>query len=393
VKGLINGRWERGSVDAQKLAEEVANERIEPAPGARARVWAKIEARRNKRSPFVWAVSIAACAAVAILAARGLARFAISSSVPPGFHGPVAFDLHGAARAVLSNGGEATLVEDDAQGIALSLTRGSLLLSVNHRPEGAPLKVQTAQLDVKVVGTILWVDADSSTVEVARGAVEVTPRGGATVRVNAGERYPADAQKQPAQSDLDLLGAAALEGADFAPRKAAPQVVAIRAPLGVAPSSRARICVGLDGDQASACLSRMAAGSDPLRAELAQYEIGWRLLRDRDDPRAALGAWEKQRSNFPRGLLRAEADASIIEALVRLGEAERARREIDVYLVAHPDGIITGEMRVLRGSLERAAGDCAAAVGDFDVALRSPADPWAAQAREERAACLATLGR
>jgi hypothetical protein len=41
----------------------------------------------------------------------------------------------------------------------------------------------------------------------------------------------------------------------------------------------------------------------------------------------------------------------------------------------------------LRGQLDRADGDCAAAVREFDVALQAPEEPWASEARAARADC------
>jgi hypothetical protein len=385
-----------------------------PPVGARTRVWSRIErqlAPRQPRNPLLRLVAPALSLGAAVILIIGAALHTrpggallpISWSTTT----PIAFDLHGAARVVLGADTRATLLRDDAGGIVFELARGSLLADVAHRPEGAPFRVSAPTAGVRVVGTVLWVAAagdGATTVEVGRGAVEVQPTAAADARaviVHAGERWPAETLLAPDAADLSLLGGgvdvsafgvAALSAEALAPPTGAPATKPARrlvlpAARALAPRPATGLCPGLSGSAAIACLEKVAASGGALRAESALYEIGRRRLRDLDQPRAALAAWERQRSRFPSGALRPEADLSIVEALVRLDERARARREIDAYLATWPDGLATPELRYLAGVLDGEAGDCARAIPELEAALRAPAEPWATAARDELRAC------
>jgi TolA-binding protein len=79
----------------------------------------------------------------------------------------------------------------------------------------------------------------------------------------------------------------------------------------------------------------LAEGSGPV-AENASYELG-RALRDQlTSPREAIEAWNRYRTRFPRGLLRAEADISILETLLSVGDRNGALAEADAFLRRHP---------------------------------------------------------
>jgi hypothetical protein len=86
--------------------------------------------------------------------------------------------------------------------------------------------------------------------------------------------------------------------------------------------------------------------------------------------------------------LRLEAQASIVEALVRLGDNRRARVEVESYLRAAPTGLRAPEMHFVLGTLYRESdGSCRRALGEFARALQRPAAPWAERARAARAGC------
>lgn len=401
-----------GSEPALAILDAAIAAEAAPPAGAEQRVWRAIAARQKKRVPLGWTLGFAAAAAVAVACALALsprgpaptptrapALIAAERSSDGRLGAPGVIDLHGAARLVTSEGCIVRVVEDDEHGLVLELERGSVLAEVKPRPVAAPLRVRTPRAEVRVVGTVLWVAVDeggAATVAVGHGAVEVTPRGGAVVRVRAGERWPSASKRAPAKAEIERLGAA--EGplawsdeTDAAPSAAPPlPPTTLPSPGAAAPSAVAKTtaeCRTLRGAAASQCLERLAAGDDPLRAESALFEIGWRRLREANDPRGALAAWETQRTRFPSGVLRADADVSIIEALGRAGDPTRARGEIDAWLAAHPDGLAAPQVHYLRGALDRRAGDCRSALRELDLALSAPAAPWAADARAERAAC------
>lgn len=344
MKGEVNGVWPRGTAAAQCIVELAAQLPEAEAPlGARTRVWARLDGQRRSPARWLgWATAVTAAAALALLGVRLWPRSLVGQQL--GGAEARAYELRG-ARVVIAAGGDVTLVEDDARGMVFSVERGAITAEVEHRPSGAPFLVRTPSAQVKVVGTALWVDfADgATTVEVAHGEVEVTQDARA-VRVRGGERWPSSSSRSPSREDLDLLGSS---GPLFA--RVAPPTVTLSTPFVVRPQRAAAPapCNTLDGDRQLACLQHLAEAGDALHAELALYEIGWRA-RERGDARSALAAWERQRARFPSGVLRAEADASIIEALLNLGERERADRAIDDYLAAHPNGLYAPELRKLR---------------------------------------------
>jgi tetratricopeptide (TPR) repeat protein len=67
----------------------------------------------------------------------------------------------------------------------------------------------------------------------------------------------------------------------------------------------------------------------------------------------ALAAFKTQRSRFPNGALRTEADLSIIELLPRLGRHADALAESEQFLAAHPRAERRAEIHLLRGNIFR----------------------------------------
>jgi hypothetical protein len=71
------------------------------------------------------------------------------------------------------------------------------------------------------------------------------------------------------------------------------------------------------------------------------------------EPARALAAFQTQRSRFPSGVLRTEADLSIIELLPRLDRHADALAESELFLRAHPQAERRGEIHLLRGNIFR----------------------------------------
>ena len=371
------GEW--GTEETRRLVEKAAALSVEPSPSARARVWSRLEARRR---PRIWRLAwgMFAMGAVSALAAMLLvARHPVSSDpsalviasdgstrmITRGERLPLSpelalVDLHGAGRLVEGADTVAKLVRYGADGVELRLERGSLLAHVTPRPAGAPFVVRTPRFTARVVGTVLRVavHADgASSLVVAHGVVEVQPLSGPPLLVRAGDRWPVDSTDSPDDAELARLGAGQLEGvspASFAP-PAAPSALS------------------------------------PLHDESSLYAAGDRALKEAHDPRAALGLWEEQRRRFPTGVLRRDADASIVDALVALKQPGRALAEVDALLAVDPAGLRADELHFVRGTLLRAVdGNCRRARTELDRALQRPSDPWAARARAARAACKET---
>jgi len=146
-----------------------------------------------------------------------------------------------------------------------------------------------------------------------------------------------------------------------------------------------------DARGALALYGRLARTGGAL-AESAQYEMASIEDQELRDPARALRAWERYRDQHPRGVLRAEADLSIVEMLTRLGQEARALDEARRFLRRNPDSERRAEVARVAGDLARARGDCAAALAFYDQA--AAARPSAADADDAafgRAGCLVAL--
>ena len=127
--------------------------------------------------------------------------------------------------------------------------------------------------------------------------------------------------------------------------------------------------------------------------ENAAYEIG-KILSDKlGQPANAVAAWRHYRSDYPQGILRVEADVSIVETLARTGEADDALAEANAFLRRHPDSERRGEIARVVGDLYRARGDCRHAVTSYQLAVGTARTHDVAEsATFHRAECLVRLG-
>jgi hypothetical protein len=140
-------------------------------------------------------------------------------------------------------------------------------------------------------------------------------------------------------------------------------------------------------------LYRALAKSGGPAGENASYEVG-KILRDRlSQPAAAIAAWRRYRTDHPSGVLRVEADVSIIETLVHGGDATGALAEANDFIRNHPDSERRAEIARVAGDLYRTRADYKRAVASYQIALASPQLRDAAEpASFHRAECLVRLG-
>lgn len=118
-------------------------------------------------------------------------------------------------------------------------------------------------------------------------------------------------------------------------------------------------------------LYRLLAQRQGAVGENAGYEIG-RVLRDGlHQPREAVAAWRDYRTQHPRGLLRIEADISVIETLASVGDKTGALTEASDFIRRYPESERKMEVARLAGDLLRERGDCASAIDAYDVAMGS----------------------
>ena len=128
-------------------------------------------------------------------------------------------------------------------------------------------------------------------------------------------------------------------------------------------------------------------------AERAQNAMARYLRDDVVDLTAALDAFESQRSRYPRGDLKPDADRAIIGLLPRLGRHAEALVETQSFLDTQPDAEDRAEIRLLRGDIYRAIfRDLQSAEKEYDEGAEGDGRTGD-DSRFLRALCLEALGR
>lgn len=236
------------------------------------------------------------------------------------------------ARVALGGGAEAALAESsaitwDAQHRP-SLVEGKAQLTVPHQPPGWRFSVTAGPYVVTVVGTKFDVEVGAGMVGVAvkEGVVEVS-HGARTTRLAAGDSWNGPLHPEDAP--------AALSPPSERPRP----VTRLRARAGLRGSrglqdAESALRAG-DTARAIEILTHTAQGTG-WAAENAAYELGRITRYNLNRPRQAVALWERYRTRFPSGLLRREADLSIVDTLSSLGDTRAALAEADAFLARHP---------------------------------------------------------
>jgi FecR protein len=312
------------------------------------------------------------------------------------------------------------------------LSKGSIELHVLPRAPGHDFAVNAGLYRFTVVGTAFTVSQTRSRLELAvsEGTVAVWRGTKRLAMVGAGAQWSADvspaasarpqtlrAQAEPSSAVVPVeplpretpglapppVPTAAVAGTP--PRPSAPtpppetppatSVYPDRATAS-APAALRRDCGQLAASkraqEALTCYQEQAAQSG-LAGETALYELA-RLWRDSfGQLDRALAAFQAQRARFPNGVLRTEADLSIIELLPRLDRHADALAESAHFLSAHPKAERSGELHLLRGNIFREV------LRDLDHAEREYALGAGARGRVGddsqfmHAVCLEALGR
>jgi tetratricopeptide (TPR) repeat protein len=351
----------------------------------------------------------------------------------------------GARRLTLEGGVEAVLGRSSVMRLEDGAPRvegGEVRFSVPHRQPGHPFVVRAEGYRVVVVGTRFGINVDGKAdgttdgktgekkavgVDVDEGIVEVweaaTQR--RLARLTPGESWqssevaaeapagPAAVESAPAPSapgpgpaiSTPLTPAPSLRhaGKHLAARTlalASPGETATAterptspsdAPTAESTAARAALASG-DAPRALQLYRTLALGTGP-SAENAAYEVGKVLNEKLGQPANAVAAWRRYRAAYPDGILRAEADVSIIETLARTGDTEEALSEANDFLRRRPGSERRAEIARLAGDLYRARGDCRHAVSTYQITLGAsrPRDVVEA-ATFHRADCLVRLG-
>jgi ferric-dicitrate binding protein FerR (iron transport regulator) len=264
------------------------------------------------------------------------------------------------ARVALGGGAEAELDENSAitwdSQHRPSVEGGSARLSVPHQPPGWRFSVTAGPYVVTVVGTKfeVRVAGHSVGVEVTEGIVEVW-HGSHSTRLVAGDSWHGPLnldESTPAQPSVAPEARSDKGRAVIVPATAhgKPALQASQSLL----DARAAVQAG-NASKAVEILSHTAQGSGPA-AENAAYELAWIARYNLNRPRQAVALWEKYRTRFPSGLLRAEADLSIVETLSHVGDVRGALSEAESFISRYPDSERRPEVQRLAERLRGALG-------------------------------------
>jgi transmembrane sensor len=235
-----------------------------------------------------------------------------------------------------------------------SIDKGRVSLAVPRQKPGHRFSLSAGPYQISVLGTKFQVRVagDSVGVDVEEGVVEVS-RGARVVRVEAGEAWTSpsgtEAPARPRKVVRTPEKVAAL--IERAPETAPPPPAPEPAPVAPAASAaaadqfkQAQVALASGQNQrALELLEALARGHGPT-AENAAYEVGRVLRYHFSRPRQALSAWYRYRARFPQGMLRAETDLSIVDALLVVGDKTGALAEADGFLARHPESERRGEI-------------------------------------------------
>jgi hypothetical protein len=266
--------------------------------------------------------------------------------------------------------------------------------------------VRVASYRVVVAGArfVVKAQAQAITVAVEDGVAEIW-NGSHVVRIGSGETWSSEGAPE-------TLGAETRGTARAGARTGSPRASRDHAPA-LAPAAPASSEEDLRDREDLAAARAARAASDPRRAlalyeqlathsgptaENAMYEIGGIYHDQLKQPAKAIAAWDRYRARFPHGLLRAEADLSVIDTLASLdapGSSDGGLRTLNealAFLKRYPHSERRGEVARVAGDIYRGRKDCRAALDFYRAALNAKIAPEDADdASFGQAACLYEL--
>lgn len=284
------------------------------------------------------------------------------------------------------------------------LRRGEVRFAVAGRdgkPEGRDerFSVRVASYRVVVAGArfVVKAQAQAITVAVEDGVAEIWS-GSHVVRIGSGETWTSDAPEATRGTSRATVHVASgaprgTRAPALAPAAAATSEEELRDREDLAAARAAR--AASDPRRALVLYEQLATHSGPT-AENAMYEIGGIYHDQLKQPAKAIAAWDRYRARFPRGLLRAEADLSVIDALAETsGSSDAGTRTLNealAFLKRYPHSERRGEVARVAGDIYRGRKDCSAALDFYRAALNAKiASVDADDATFGQAACLYEL--
>jgi len=434
---MSDSRWLDDADDPARLALRQGldeAERFTHSELMQRRVWARVSdpgrTRRATRNAFFRGALVAsALTAVTVFAlqrlqgsspAPQLARGAAPESKPAG--APVdqtQLAVVAPAGAVVETGAGERLVRVLPRGARAELApRTTVAVDEQGRPElrqgevrfhvapaaGAVseaklFSVRVASYRVVVAGARFVVKAEAQSISVAveDGEAEIW-NGSHVVRIGAGETWSSDGAAGPASGTK-------------AARVGAPRAAHEKTPA-LAPGGEADNQVAEQDREDLAAARAARAASDPRRAlalyehlasrtgpaaENALYEIGGIYHDQLKQPAKAVAAWDRYRTRYPNGLLRAEADLSVIDTLATLEGSDVGTRTLNEalsFLKRYPHSERRGEVSRVVGDLYRERGNYHAALDFYRAVPSASSGAGAADADDAafgQAACLYAL--
>ncbi len=282
-----------------------------------------------------------------------------------------------------------TLVAVDAQGRP-ELRRGEVRFSVAPVSDAQKFSVRVASYRVVVAGArfVVKAQAQSVTIAVEDGEAEIW-NGSRVVRIGSGETWSSDAAEHDARR-TGVSRAAQGKAPALAPSATAEDNQQDREDLAAARAARA----AADPRRALAIYEQLATRSGPA-AENALYEIGGIYHDQLKQPTKAVAAWDRYRSRYPNGLLRAEADLSVIDTLETSqnpADGSRTLSEALGFLKRYPHSERRAEVARVVGDIYRGHDNCRAALDFYRAVPSSKASSDDADdASFGQAACLYAL--
>jgi hypothetical protein len=396
-------RWLDGAPDPARQAVRQALDEARPVEDelARQRVWASVhtpwgQPAVRRRWPMLAAIGAAAALSAVIglwvvqqhrvAGDAALALVLVKGNTPID---SVAGERHRLAGGVdVALAPRATLVPGDLE-LPPEVRQGRVRFSVPHQTAGRRYAVRAGAYRITVLGTEFEVAVEGSGVHVSVSSgvvqVEEAATGRRLERLVAGERWSSE-EPPPLPTPAPPVPPVRAS----APRRALPATPADPASTRALAEAREARRSG-DPRRALEIYGRLTAAGGPL-AESALFEMAAIEHEDLREPGRALELWQRYRQRYPQGLLRAEADLSVIEVLPGLGQEGRALEEARAFLRRYPRSERRGEVARVAGDLSRARGDCRAAIALYATAVQAPlAGHDADDAAFGRAACLVRL--
>jgi hypothetical protein len=330
-----------------------------------AAIRARVPAAPRKRFAWgPWLVAAAATTALVVVVVRGERPRAVAvddetiiesaAAIDGQAAPPTSITLADGSRVDLGAGTRARLTSAKAKAIRIDLERGAVDIEATH-VEGRTFVVGAGPYDVHVVGTHFTVRRDPGaqvTVQVERGAVEVTAAAGSsgeTRRLAAGEQWSApESTILPPPSAVAVAAPAPPLSVDPAP--APPALNALPASNTSAAARRDESARDLFDDAQRARADNRpidaARAFDKLRrtfphdahAALSAFELGRLRLEALGDPRGAEEALRDAIALGPSSPFREDAEARRVEALHRAGDQSGCVSARTAYLARWPNG-------------------------------------------------------